>query len=72
MPADLQVAAIFRFHELPNFVVTLPGSFFLLGIVDLSDEICVQAGIAFLPEKDAIGGKAVASCASRFLIVLLD
>jgi hypothetical protein len=72
MPADLQVPAIFRFDELPNFVVTLPGTFFLLGIVDLSDEVRVQARIAFLPEKNAIGGKAVASRASGFLIILFN
>src|SRR5260370_40342379 len=72
MSADLQVSAKLRLDEILNFVVTLPGALFLRRIVNLADEIRVQARIAFLPQKNAIGWQAVASCAARFLVILFN
>ena len=70
--ADFFVAAIVRLHKSADGVIALPGAVALGGVGDLVGEKSEQAGVLFLPEHDAVGGLAIASGASGFLVILLD
>ncbi len=70
--ADFFVAAIVRFNKRADGVIALPGAVALGGVGDLVGEKSEQTGVLFLPEHDAVGGLAIASGASGFLVILLD
>ena len=70
--ADVEMAAAAALYKIADVTVALPGAVTLGGILKLIDEIREQAGILGLPEKDAIGGQPVPSCAAGLLINLLQ
>src|SRR5271169_863240 len=72
MQTDLAMAAAIRVDESPDGVIALPCPFLLGWVRNLSDEVRKQSRIAFLPEQNAICGKAVAPSSSRLLVILLD
>jgi len=72
MRANLAMAAVCRFHKIPNGVIALPGAIFFGGIGQLSNEISEQSRVSLLPKHNTVRGLSVAARASGFLIILLD
>ena len=71
MQADFTMTAARRINEAADGVVALPGTFLLSSVADLLDEVRQQTGITFLPQQETIGGQAIATGATGFLIILL-
>jgi hypothetical protein len=70
--ANLAMPATIGLREPADGVIALPGALPLLLVLQLIDEVRQQSDVAILPKQRAIGRESVTTCASGFLIKLLD
>src|ERR1700752_2028287 len=72
MRADLTMAAVVRFREISDPVVSLPGTITLGSIGNLIGKETKQPGILLAPQHHAIGRIPIAPSAPCLLIKLFD
>ncbi len=72
MTADFKLTAGIAFGEFEHLMEAKSSPFFLVGILDLRDEVIGERRVPLLPKQEAIGRQAVTAGATSFLIILLD
>src|ERR1700690_3015719 len=62
----------FRLGVADDLAIAVPTSISLRFVAELIYEVCEETDVLLAPQENAIGGKAVATGAAGFLVILLD